>query len=42
MKKILITPRSLTKNGDPDLDLLTGKDMSSYSLHPGKCRKKES
>jgi D-3-phosphoglycerate dehydrogenase len=36
MKKILVTPRSLTKDGDPALDLLTRKGFELVFSAPGK------
>jgi len=36
MKKILITPRSLTKDGDPALDLLTRQGFELVFSTPGK------
>jgi D-3-phosphoglycerate dehydrogenase len=36
MKKILITPRSLTKDGDPALDLLTREGFELVFSTPGK------
>ena len=36
MGKILITPRSLTKDGDPDLDLLTREGFELVFSTPGK------
>jgi phosphoglycerate dehydrogenase-like enzyme len=35
MKKILVTPRSLTKEGDPALDLLTGEGFEIVFTSPG-------
>ncbi|MGD9139265.1 MAG: phosphoglycerate dehydrogenase [Desulfobacterales bacterium] len=35
MKKILVTPRSLTKDGDPALDLLTGEGFEIVFSTPG-------
>ena len=35
MKKILVTPRSLTRGGDPALDLLTGKGYEIVFSTPG-------
>jgi phosphoglycerate dehydrogenase-like enzyme len=36
MKKILVTPRSLTKDGDPALDLITGEGFELVFSTPGK------
>ena len=35
MKKILVTPRSLTKDGDPALDLMTGEGFEIVFSTPG-------
>ena len=35
MKKILVTPRSLTKDGDPALDLMTGEGFEIVFSAPG-------
>ena len=35
MKKILVTPRSLTKGGEPALDLLTGEEFEIVFSTPG-------
>lgn len=35
MKKIIVTPRSLTKDGDPALDLLTGEGFEIVFSTPG-------
>ena len=35
MKKILVTPRSLTKEGDPALDLITGEGFEIVYSTPG-------
>ena len=36
MKKVLVTPRSLTKGGDPALDLLTGEGFEIVFSTPGQ------
>ena len=41
MKKILVTPRSLTKGGDPALDLLTGEGFELVFSTPGSMPQKD-